>query len=33
MVSHLPYHINPLANRHHFYEENWKQCAATELPS
>jgi SAM-dependent methyltransferase len=31
MVSHLPYHINPLANRHHFYEENWKHSAAKLL--
>lgn len=31
MVSHLPYQIDPLRNRHHFFEENWKQCAAKLL--
>ena len=31
MVAHLPYHIDPLANRHHFYEENWKHSAAKLL--
>jgi SAM-dependent methyltransferase len=31
MISHLPYQIDPLANRHHFYEENWKHSASELL--
>jgi SAM-dependent methyltransferase len=31
MISHLPYQIDPLANRHHFYEENWKHSASKLL--
>ena len=30
-IHHLPYKIDPKANRHHFFEENWKQCAANLL--
>lgn len=30
-IHHLPYQVDPKANRHHFYEENWKHSASELL--